>query len=114
MDVAWNQDPSAAAAAGIISMNSRSHISSVAGLPSPTHLLILSEPVKPSDRSLPVAVTSTVPVSGQCLPQRGLMSSPDAPSIQGLPSSASQCLMTRWTGVRTGRSIIQSATPTLQ
>lgn len=93
---------------------SMSQISSPAGPPSPAHRPILSEPVKPSDPSVPVPVTSTRPVSGQCHPQQSLMSSPDALSIQGPKSSASPFRMTRWTGVRTGPSIIQSATPTLQ
>lgn len=90
-----------------------SHISSPAGLPSPAYLRILSELVKPLDLLVPVGVTSSLPVSGQCHPQQHLMSSPDAPSIQGPKSSASRCLMTRWTGVRTGHSIIQSSTLTL-
>lgn len=86
-----------------------SHISSPAGRPSPAHHLTSSGPAKPSDPSVPVAVTS-----GQCHPQQRLMSSPGAPSIQGPKSSASSCPMTRWAGVRTGHSIVQSATPTLQ
>lgn len=88
---------------------------SPAGLPSPAHPCILSEPARPSDPSVLVAVTSTrPPASVQCHPRQHLTPSPDAPSIQGPKSSASPCLTTRWTGVRAGRSIIRSATPTLQ
>lgn len=88
----------------------KSHISSPAGLPSPAHRPTFSEPVKPQDPSVAVAVTST----WQCHPQRRLMSSPDAPCIQGQKSSASPCLMIKWSGVRTGRSIAPSAILTHQ
>lgn len=87
---------------------SMSHISSPAGLPSPAQHPIFS--VKPSDPSVPVAVT----FKRRCHPRRLLMSSPDALSIQVPKSSASPCLMTRWTGVRTGHSIVRSATQTKQ
>lgn len=100
-------------AKGVTYWISVSHISSIADLPSPAHCSILLEPVKQSDPSAPVAVTSW-PVCGQCHPQQCLTSSPDVPSTQGPKSSASLCLMTRWTGVRSGHSIIQSATPTHQ
>lgn len=87
---------------------SMSHISYLAGPASPAqHPIFL---VKPSDPSVPVAVT----FMRRCHPLRLLMSSPDALSIQVPKSSASPCLMTRWTGVRTGRSIARSATQTSQ
>lgn len=90
-----------------------SHISSPAARPSPAFLLTLSGPLEPSDPSVQVALTSTLPVPGQCHPQRGPTSRLDVPCTQGPKSSASLCLMTRWNGVRTGRSIILLATPTL-
>lgn len=80
-------------------------------LPFPARCHILSGPVRLSEPSVPVAVSTTGPFSGQCHPQRQLTSKLDAPSTRGPTSGASQYLMTRWTGVRAGCSITRSATP---
>lgn len=91
-----------------------SHISSFADPPSPARHHIPSQLLEPSDPSVPVAVTSTQPVQGQCHPQLRFMSSLDAPCIQGPKSNASLCPMTRWTGVTACHSIVQSTTLTHQ